>query len=404
MVSRFKVILFICISLIFLWMGWNTYSYFFSTSLPSLSIDSIENDGYFSGDISCIVKGRDDYKVSCISIYVDGKPYIVNYKVNKKEFDCPFTIPTKSLSNGKHALKVDIQNSTYNKAKQSKEISFNIDNLPLQAAFVKNDIDAKVLQGRTLHMQFQVNKEIKQAKVRALSKVYNCFPESANSLIYECFIPIECEEIPNEYLLTLEITDKVGNNLTLDSKFQVLKFDFKRQNLRLDPAKVKVESETGLSEKQLEAELEQALLKSPNYKLWQGTFCTPIEIKDPKQITTDFGVIRVTQERGLRQHKAIDMCGGHKCVVWAPQDGIVIIKNRYAHSGNTVVIDHGCGIFSLIFHLDSFASIEVGDKIKKGNPVGIQGATGFAKGDHVHQELRVNNVAVDPTQWSKHDF
>ena len=82
----------------------------------------------------------------------------------------------------------------------------------------------------------------------------------------------------------------------------------------------------------------------------------------------------------------------------------MIIKDRYVMSGNTIVLDHGCGIFTLYYHLEDFADIEIGDFVKKGNPMGRIGKTGYATGYHLHWELRVNNVSVDPFQWTEETF
>ena len=90
-----------------------------------------------------------------------------------------------------------------------------------------------------------------------------------------------------------------------------------------------------------------------------------------------------------------------RSVVWAPQDGIVVMKDRFAPSGNTVIVDHGLGILSLFYHLEDFADIEVGQKILQGNPLGTIGKTGFATGYHLHWEMRINNTPVDPLQWIK---
>ena len=125
---------------------------------------------------------------------------------------------------------------------------------------------------------------------------------------------------------------------------------------------------------------------------------------DIKAVTTDFGTVRTTQHRGLYAHKAVDVTNTPRSVVWSTQDGIVVLKDRFAHSGNTVAVDHGYGIVSLFFHLDNFANINAGDKIKRGNPVGTLGMTGHATGYHLHWEMRVNNIAVDPLQWIKPGF
>ena len=384
--------------------GWRTYNYFFLISVPTVDVVGIEPDKSYEGEITVTIKGHDDYKVARLSVAIDGKPVLSKVKIGKRNFEYPFKLDTKTLAQGQHMLDVELENGAYNKREVHQSVSFSIDNTPLQAAYVKNETDAKVLQGRTLHIQFQVNKEIKEAKVKTLSKDYPCMRESDRTLIYECFVPIETEEVPQEYLFTIDITDNVGNTRTLTGKFQVVAFAFKKQVIKIDSHKMTEENEAGSPEKKLEAEMEELTKKSPKQKLWHGAFITPIEIKDPKQITTDYGVIRATQERGLRQHKALDVYTTPKSVVWSPQDGIIVLKSRYAHSGNTVAIDHGFGVITLLFHLDSFAPIEIGDKIKKGNPIGTLGKTGYATGYHLHWEMRVNNVAIEPMEWTKVNF
>jgi len=103
-------------------------------------------------------------------------------------------------------------------------------------------------------------------------------------------------------------------------------------------------------------------------------------------------------------HRALDVINTPKSVIWSTQDGVVVLKDRFELSGNTVVVDHGCGVLSLFYHLDDFADIEVGQKIAKGNPVGTLGKTGYASGYHLHWETRVNNIPVDPMQWTKETF
>lgn len=383
------------------WVGWNTYCYFFDATPPQVTLVGIDDGGWYAGDIQCIATGSDAYKVADISVWLDNKPLVNYFKINATSFEYPFVIPGKTIPQGKHSLKVEVRDGAFHKNICIKEFEFFVDNVALQAAFVRADNDIKVFQGRTLHLQFQVNKEIKSAYVNALSRKHICVPEAPGSLIYECFIPVDCEENPNEYLLSIEIVDRVGAVSALDTKFQVVAYPFKKQNLNLSSEKIKKEDDSAPGSVVLEAQLAECAQKSPASKLWQGSFYAPIDIKS---ISTDFGTVRTTQHRGRYSHNALDVLGTPRCVVWATQDGVVVIKDRYAHSGNTVVIDHGCGILSLFFHLDSFAPINVGDKIKKGNPVGTLGMTGYASGYHLHWEMRINNIAVDPMQWTKHGF
>lgn len=379
-------------------VGFKTYNYFFDSTAPIIALKGLEPEEYCCGDVQCAVASN---KSGFISAWLDGNPLISDYKMNGGSQEQPFVIPSKTISNGKHTLKIDFTDRTFAKNKATLQREFVVDNVPLQAAFVKADSDYKVFQGRTLHLQFQVNKEIKEATVQALSGAYPCFPESKGSLIYETFIPVSCEDNPNEYLMTVEIKDRVGNQLKLDNKFQVVLFPFKKQMLTVADEKLQEAREAAGNETNFEETLQNLASQSPHEKLWHGAFCTPIDVV---RVSCDFGTVRTTQHRGRYAHKALDVINKPKSIVWAPQDGKVVFKGQFEAGGNTVVVDHGFGVLSMFYHLDSFANVEVGQKIAKGNPVGRIGKTGHATGYHLHWEMRVNNVPVDPMQWTQVTF
>lgn len=395
----FKTVLIFILFSVTAYSTYNVYKYFFDGSAPEVIVKGIAQDGFYRGDMHCMIEGAHSHKLGTVSIYLDERPLIDNYSINSSRCEHPFSIPTSVLTQGRHQLRVVTQAGTYQGVKDEQCIDFSVDNMTLQAALVK--IDEKIFQGRTLHVQIQANKEVRSVTVHTLSHSFDCFPESKRSLVYECFIPISCEEAPNEYMLTADVVDNVGNRTSLEKKFQVVMFPFKRQTLNVDPAKVQIEREMGISQNELERDLEALTPQSPREKLWQGSFYSPIDIA---KVTTEFGCIRITQERGRYMHKAVDVINMPKSVVWAPQDGIIVMKNRYAFSGNTIIIDHGFGIFTLLYHLDEFADVAVGDFVKRGNPVGTLGKSGYATGYHLHWEMRINNMAVDPLQWVKPDF
>ncbi len=396
----FKILTFLCIVTVG-YFGWRLYHYVFDMHAPIVFVRGIEENGWYADEIECYLEGSDPYKVVTISAFLDDKPLVNNYAIQSKQFSYPFIIATQQLSKGLHTLTIEATNGIYNAQTIKRTIPFNVDNMVLQSAIIKPENEQKIFQGRTLHVQVQVNKEVGSVMASTLSDKFACFKEAENSPIYECFIPIDCEEKPNEYLLTIEVTDKVGNCITLEQKFQIVAFPFKRQRLNIPSEKVEAERKAGLSAKKLDEDIERLTQESPQKKLWQGAFVAPIEIN---RVTTEFGVIRTTQERGRYMHKAVDIINTPKSVVWATQDGTVVLKDRYEFSGNTIIIDHGYGILTLFYHLDSFADLDVGDIIKRGNPIGTIGKTGYADGYHLHWEMRVNNVAVDPLQWIKPHF
>lgn len=401
MILRARYVFQIIAICFFAWSAWVFYGYFFDKNLPQIDLLGLDELGYYCNDVHCTLIGKDSYKIGNVSVWLDDKALVRNFKINKREFEYEIPLDTATITDGKHTLKVEVENSTFSKNKSLVVRDFYVDNVVLQAAFVKPASEYKILQGRTFHLQFQVNKSIKSAVVKIASNSYNCFSEAQGSNIFEAYIPVKAEEKPNEYPFSVEITDLVGTKFILEGKFQVTAAAFKKQSLHVDPKKVKLEKEQGRKQSELDQELAVLFTKSPKNKLWQGTFYTPIEYTS---VATEFGVQRITPEKGCYAHNAIDLLAMPRSVIWAPQEGIVVIKDRYDESGNTVVIDHGLGVFTLLFHLEEFSDINVGDRLKRGNPVGKMGKTGYASGYHLHWEMQINGVKVDPQQWTRDGF
>ncbi len=383
-------------------VGYRVSRYFIETHKPSLDVRGVVVHGAYAGVVRGTIVGAHPYKVARLSIWLDGVPLLENYKVGKTTFEYPLEIPTRdTMVDGDHSIKVVAVSGSYGHAEQSLEIPFVVDNVPLEAAFTVSDPVYKVFQGKTLHVQIQSNKPLRDVTVEALGTQCSAVEEGSGSFIYEAFLPIKSDEHPSEYPLTVSIFDRVGGRLQLSGKVQVVMFPFKQQTITINPEKLKEEAASGRSEKEFESEMSKLTLQSPQKKLWKGLFYVPCEMKS---ITTAFGTVRTTQYKGKYRHDALDLIAAPKSVVWAAQDGVVVLKDRFVHGGNTVVIDHGCGVLTIYFHLDSFANILVGQAIKKGNPVGTLGKTGYATGYHLHWELRVNNVPVDPMEWTQVSF
>ena len=66
--------------------------------------------------------------------------------------------------------------------------------------------------------------------------------------------------------------------------------------------------------------------------------------------------------------------------------------------GNTVILDHGMGLFTLYGHLRSI-DVPVGATVKRGQTLGLTGETGLAAGDHLHFSVMLHGVHVDPVEW-----
>ena len=88
---------------------------------------------------------------------------------------------------------------------------------------------------------------------------------------------------------------------------------------------------------------------------------------------------------------------------YAPADGVVALAEKLTVRGNAVIINHGWGIYSGVYHLSEI-NVTVGQRVKQGQVVAKIGSTGLSTGSHLHWDLRVRGLNVDPMQWTRRVF
>jgi murein DD-endopeptidase MepM/ murein hydrolase activator NlpD len=111
-------------------------------------------------------------------------------------------------------------------------------------------------------------------------------------------------------------------------------------------------------------------------------------------VTSYFGARRW----GGRIHVGLDIAAPLGTAVRAPADGVAIVAGPYPYYGQVVFLDHGGGFTTRYGHL-STADVKKGDRVERGDVIGRVGATGLATGSHLHYEVRINGVPVDPYNY-----
>lgn len=115
-------------------------------------------------------------------------------------------------------------------------------------------------------------------------------------------------------------------------------------------------------------------------------------------VTSGFG-FRVNPFTGLTQmHEGLDISNRVGTPVIAPADGIVSDAGKDYTYGNVIVISHGFGIISRYNHLSQFF-VKIGQKVKRGDKIAEVGTTGKSTGPHLHYEVRVNGIPVNPMRY-----
>ena len=126
---------------------------------------------------------------------------------------------------------------------------------------------------------------------------------------------------------------------------------------------------------------------------WNEDFTYPLNSK----ITSDFGTKRVYNKELKSYHGGTDFQAKDNTPIIASNSGIVRISQNRFYAWNSIVIDHGQGVYSCYFHLNTM-NYKVGEFIKKGEVLGLSGSTGRVTGPHLHFTFRINGLQVDPLQ------
>lgn len=138
--------------------------------------------------------------------------------------------------------------------------------------------------------------------------------------------------------------------------------------------------------------------KSSPQELWEGTFLrmtngAPMALFGDKRSYMYNGKVV-----GESIHSGVDLASNARAPIEAANKGIVVFTGALGIYGNTVIIDHGLGMFSLYGHLSSIDTT-AGKNVAKGEKIGLSGMSGLAGGDHLHFGIIVGGQFVNPQEW-----
>jgi len=217
---------------------------------------------------------------------------------------------------------------------------------------------------------------------------------------YWALVGIQAIAQVGPYLLELTATDGTGKATRTSKLIQVVAGNFATEqitlppeaNKLLDPALIKAENER----------LSQIVGIFSHQPLWEGLFVVPL--RDHLRVTSGFGTRRsYSGGPPTSYHEGLDYGATAGTSVLAAAAGRVALAEELAVRGKAVIIDHGLGVYSGYYHLSEIA-VKAGQKVVRGDLIGKVGSTGLSTGSHLHWEIRVGGVYVDPLQWTQQIF
>ncbi len=115
-------------------------------------------------------------------------------------------------------------------------------------------------------------------------------------------------------------------------------------------------------------------------------------------LCSSFGFRRDPINRTIKMHEGYDIANKIGTPIHAAADGIVVFAGIESGYGNMITVDHGYGISTNYAHLSAIL-VHEGDRVSRGQKIGLMGSTGRSIGSHLHYEVRINRIPVDPSNY-----
>jgi murein DD-endopeptidase MepM/ murein hydrolase activator NlpD len=218
--------------------------------------------------------------------------------------------------------------------------------------------------------------------------------EGASANVLHALLGVDLEKAPGKYEWKASWKNTVGEAMSCSSVVTVITGKFPTEKLTVQKQFVEPDPE-----QQKRAEEDQKKMKAiydteTPERLWDGPFRLPL-----KGVTTggNFGRRRILNGQTRSPHAGVDFPAATGTPVFASQSGRVVLAEELYYSGNTVVLDHGFGIYTLYAHLSAIES-KVGQIVDVNTEIGKVGATGRVTGPHLHWGMTVQHARVNAMQ------
>lgn len=207
---------------------------------------------------------------------------------------------------------------------------------------------------------------------------------------WEAVAGIDLEQAPGAYTATVTATTESGTASHQQAVIVGPK-EFLTRRLRVNPAFVSPSPPQLAQIKEDSAFLKTIFAASVSTRLWSSPFVRPV----PGEVGSSFGSRSIFNGELRRPHSGADFRSPAGTPIKAPNAGRIVCARDLYFTGQTVIVDHGVGIFSTLAHL-SRLDVKEGAMVAAGEVVGLVGSTGRATAPHLHWGVSVAGARVDP--------
>ncbi len=209
--------------------------------------------------------------------------------------------------------------------------------------------------------------------------------------VWQALLGVDLEQAAGEYKLKVSGKSEANEAVSCDAGITVRTGKFATEKLAVAPNFVEPNPEQEAEAAEDSKKLKAIFATVTPEKFWTGRFRVPL---DGVKTGGNFGKRRVFNGKVRPPHTGVDFPSPTGTPVHAAQRGRVVLAEPLYYSGNTVVVDHGWGVYTLYCHFSEIDA-KVGDVVEKGAVIGKVGATGRVTGPHLHWGLTVDRARVN---------
>jgi murein DD-endopeptidase MepM/ murein hydrolase activator NlpD len=214
---------------------------------------------------------------------------------------------------------------------------------------------------------------------------------AASADVWNALLGVDLEKAAGKYEFTVAGQLQGGEHVTCRAMVEVTEGHFATESLTVKKQFVEPNPEQEARAAAEAKRLREIYDRVTPERLWNGKFQMPL-IGDFKG--SNFGKRRILNGRAGSPHSGVDFPAPTGTPVHAAQKGRVVLAEELYFSGNSVIVDHGLGIYTFYCHFSEIDA-KVGDEVEAGTVLGKVGATGRVTGPHLHWGLQVEHARVN---------
>jgi murein DD-endopeptidase MepM/ murein hydrolase activator NlpD len=248
-------------------------------------------------------------------------------------------------------------------------------------------------QGSPIFLTVELERPATRVTGSFLDKRLTFFSTSTDRKTWHALAGVDLQTNPGDYGLDVMATLAGGHVAHSTQQVTIAAGDFKTGDITVPENYVNPNDAEQKQIAQDEVLKKRAYARTAPLPLWSGDFIKPISAPS----TPSFGESRILNEEKTSLHTGTDFPTPEGTPVSLSNSGTVVLVRDLFYEGNTVIVDHGLGVFTVYLHM-SRIDVHEGDKLAKGAKLGLTGASGRVTGPHLHMGVRWNGVWLDPVQ------